>query len=132
MLTPSVDLFVLTAGRDNPVSSRAKPTPSRPDCQSVARFIAMRLMGLVVLLLAAASPALAESADASVTVLRGASAPPPPAPPSVVVQTVVVPEIVYVPTYYYPAYAFFPGTFIQTRQFVHQQFSTMGLGHGRK
>ena len=93
----------------------------------------MRLLGLALLLAAVASPALAESADASVTVLRGASAPPPLAPPPVVVQTtVVVPEIVYVPTYYYPAYAFFPGTFVQTRQFVHQQFSTMGLGHGRK
>ena len=41
-------------------------------------------------------------------------------------------EPMYVPTYYYPAYAFFPGTFVQTRQLVHQQFSTMGLGHGRK
>jgi hypothetical protein len=85
--------------------------------------------------LAAGAPAFAESANdaPTVTVLRGASAPPPPAPPPVAVQTtVVVPEIVYVPTYYYPAYAFFPGTFIQTRQFVHQQFSTMGLGHGRK
>ena len=95
----------------------------------------MRLLGLALLLAVVASPALAESTDASVTVLRGASAPPPPAPPPqpVVVQTtVVIPEIVYVPTYYYPAYAFFPGSFIQTRQFVHQQFSTIGLGHGRK
>ena len=50
----------------------------------------------------------------------------------VVETTVVVPEIVYVPTYYYPAYAFFPGPFIQNRQFVHQQFSTMALGRGRK
>jgi len=87
----------------------------------------MRLSGLTLLLLATASPALAESADTSVTVLRGASAPPPP----VVVQTVVVPEIVYVPTYY-PAYAFYPGYFVQGRRFVPQQFSTMGPAHGRK
>ena len=92
----------------------------------------MRLTGLVMLLLTAASPTLAES-DGSVTVLRGASAPAPPAPPPVVVQTtVVVPEIVYVPTYYYPAYAFFSGAFIQTRPFGHQQVSTTGLGRGRK
>ena len=92
----------------------------------------MRLLGLALLLAAVASPALAESADASVTVLRGASAPPPPAPPQVVVQTVVVPEVVYVPTYY-PAYAFYyPNFFVQPRQFGHQQFSTMGLGHGRR
>ena len=43
----------------------------------------------------------------------------------------MVPEIVYVPTYY-SAYAFYPGYFIQTRQFVHQQFSTMGPVHGRR
>jgi hypothetical protein len=95
----------------------------------------MRLLALALLLATVASPALAESADASVTVLRGASAPPPPAdpaPPVVVQTTVVVPEIVYVPTYYYPAYAFFPGSFIQTRQFMHQPFSAMSLGHGRK
>ena len=91
----------------------------------------MRLSVLTLLLLAAASPALAQSADGSVTVLRGASAPPPPAPPPVIERTVMVPEIVYVPTYY-SAYAFYPGYFIQTRQFVHQQFSTMGPVHGRR
>ena len=95
----------------------------------------MRLVALALLLAVVASPALAESADASVTVLRGASAPPPPAPPPqpVVVQTtVVVPEVVYLPAYY-PAYAFYyPNFFVQPRQFVHQQVSTIGLGHGRK
>src|SRR5712675_487272 len=56
---------------------------------------------LVSIGLLAALPALAESAtDApAVVVLRGSSAPPAP-PPPVVVQTVVYPEIVYVPTYY--------------------------------
>ena len=89
----------------------------------------MRLLGLALLLAAVASPALAESADASVTVLRGASAPPPPAPPQVVVQTVVVPEVVYVPTYY-PAYAFYyPSFFVQPRRFANQPFSTTGLMH---
>src|SRR5262249_60850501 len=53
---------------------RAKRTPSRRGCQTVARLAAMRLPGLILLLLAAASPALAESADASVTVLADASA----------------------------------------------------------
>jgi hypothetical protein len=85
----------------------------------------MRLMGLVLLLLAAASPAVAESADTSVTVLRGASAPP------VVEQTVVYPEIVYLPTYY-PAYSFYPGYFIQPRRFMHQQVSARGLPHSHK
>jgi hypothetical protein len=88
----------------------------------------MRLLGLILLLLAAAFPAFAESGDASVTVLRGASAPPPADPPQpVVVQTVVYPQIVYMPTYY-PGYAFYyPGFFIQPRRFVHQQFSTTGM-----
>jgi len=92
----------------------------------------MRLLGLALLLVALASPALAESADASVTVLRGASAPPPPAapPPPVVVQTtVVVPEIVYLPAYY-PAYAFYyPNFFVQPRRFANQPFATTGLMH---
>jgi len=89
----------------------------------------MRLMGLALLLLGAASPALAESADASVTVLRGASAPPPPAPPVVVQTTVVVPEVVYVPTYY-PGYVFYyPNFFLQPRRFANQPFATTGLMH---
>ena len=91
----------------------------------------MRLLGLALLLAAVASPALAESADAPVTVLRGASAPPPPAepPPPVVVQTtVVVPEVVYLPSYYYPGYVFYyPNFFVQPRRFANQPFSTTGL-----
>jgi hypothetical protein len=92
----------------------------------------MRLLGLALLLVAAASPALAEPADSSVTVLRGSSAPPP-APPQVVVQTtVVVPDIVYLPAYY-PAYAFYyPNFFVQPRRFANQPLATTGLMHQRR
>ena len=82
--------------------------------------------------LLAALPALAESAtDApAVVVLRGSSAPPP-APPPVVVQTVVYPEIVYVPTYY-PAYSFYLGYFIQPQRQMRHPFSAAGMPQGRK
>jgi hypothetical protein len=69
----------------------------------------MRLPALLVLsvALAGAMPALADE----LTVLCGASAPPPPPAPPVVVQTVVVPMVVYAPTYY-PDYGFYPGFFV--------------------
>ena len=87
---------------------------------------------LVSIGLLAALPALAESAtDApGVVVLRGSSAPPAP-PPPVVVQTVVYPEIVYVPTYY-SAYSFYPGYFIQPQRLMRHQFSAAGMPQGRK
>ena len=75
-------------------------------------------------ILGISGPAFAEQGtDApGVTVLRGASAPPVVSPPPAVEQTVVHPEIVYVPTYY-PAYSFYPGYFVQSRRFMHQQVS---------
>jgi hypothetical protein len=85
----------------------------------------MRSSVVLVLSLAlvGAAPALADD----VTILRGASAPPPAAaPPPLVVQTVVVPEVVYVPTYY-PAFGFFPGYFVQDRRFFRPQMSVSGL-----
>jgi hypothetical protein len=89
---------------------------------------------LAVAILAASGPALAEQGNDApgVTVLRGASAPPPvPAAESqVVVQTVVYPEIVYVPAYY-PAYSVYPGYVIQPRRFMHQQVSVTGPPHSR-
>ena len=99
----------------------------------------MRPTGVLLLLigLALARPAIAEPGNDAppVTVLRGASAPPAaaPSPPPVVVQTVVYPEVVYVPTYYYPAYLFYyPGYFVQPRQFARQQASATALAHGHK
>jgi hypothetical protein len=88
---------------------------------------------LVSIGLLAALPALAESAtDApAVVVLRGSSAPTPPEPPQVVVQTVVYPEIVYVPTYY-PAYSFYPAYFVQPQRFMRHQSQATGMPHGRK
>ncbi|SRR5258708_7791338 len=81
-------------------------------------------------ILGVSGPALAEQGNDApvVTVLRGASAPPTAdPPPPVVVQTVVYPQVVYVPTYY-PAYSFYdPGFFIRSRQLVRHQFSTPGL-----
>ena len=75
------------------------------------------------LALVGATPALADD----VTVLRGASTPPPVATtPPVIVQTIVVPEVVYVPAYY-PAYGFYPGYFIENRRFFRQQMSVSGL-----
>jgi hypothetical protein len=82
-----------------------------------------------LVMLGVSGPALAEQGNdaPAVTVLRGASAPPPvvstppvaAAEPQVVVQTVVYPEVVYVPTYY-PAYTFYPGYFIQPRHVIRQ------------
>ena len=81
----------------------------------------------------AALPALAESAtDApAVVVLRGSSAPPPAAPPPVIVQTVVYPEIAYVPAYY-PAYSFYPGYFVQPQRFIRPPLSATGMSHGHR
>ena len=69
------------------------------------------------------APALAESANnvPAVTVLRGASTPP------VIVQTVVSPQVVYVPAYdpgysYFPGY-FSPGFFVQPQGFAHRPFT---------
>lgn len=64
---------------------------------------------LLSLGLVAAAPAVAESANdaPAVTVLRGASTPPVVTPP-VIVQTVVSPQIVYVPAYD-PGYWPYPG-----------------------
>ena len=86
----------------------------------------MRLLGPASLLLIAAIPTAALSADESVTVLRGASAPPPAAEPApVVVQAVAYPPIVYVPSYY-PTYAFYyPG-------FVTHSRPPVRLPHGHK
>jgi len=72
-----------------------------PNCAKFPASMRPSNFLLVSIGLLAALPALAESAtDApAVVVLRGSSAPPAP-PPPVVVQTVVYPEIVYVPTYY--------------------------------
>ena len=87
---------------------------------------------LVSIGLLAALPALAESAtDApAVVVLRGSSAPPPPAPPQVVVQTVVYPEIVYVPTYY-PAYSFYLPRVFRPASALHAA-SESGDRHGAR
>jgi hypothetical protein len=81
---------------------------------------------LLSLGLVAAAPAVAEPANdaPAVTVLRGASAPPATTPP-VIVQTVVSPQIVYLPAYdpgywLYPGY-FYPGFFIQPQGFAHGQ-----------
>jgi hypothetical protein len=75
----------------------------------------MRLSGFLLLSIGivAATPALAETANdaPAVAVLRGSSAP----PPQVIVQTVVYPEIVYVPTYY-PAYSLYPAYLVQFPQ----------------
>ena len=85
----------------------------------------MRLLGPASLLLIAAIPTAALSADELVTVLRGASAPPPSEPPAVVVQAVAYPPIVYVPSYY-PTYAFYyPG-------FVTHLRPPVRLPHGHK
>jgi hypothetical protein len=82
----------------------------------------MRLWRLLLALpaLGVSSPAFAEVGEAPL-VLRGSGAPPPPSPPQVVVQTVVYPEIVYVPTYY-PAYAFYPAYFVQSQRFMGRPF----------
>ena len=73
----------------------------------------MKPLSLLVLSLAlmAAAPTFAESANdaPAVTVLRGASTPPAATPP-VIVQTVVSPQIVYLPAYD-PGYSFSPGYF---------------------
>ena len=78
--------------------------------------------------LVAAAPAVAESANdaPTVTVLRGASTPPAAAPP-VIVQTVVSPQIVYLPAYdpdfsFYPGY-FSPGFFVQPQGFTHRSLT---------
>jgi len=92
----------------------------------------MRLWQLLLALpvLCVSGPAFAEAGEAPL-VLRGSSAPPPPSPPQVVVQTVVYPEIVYVPTYY-PAYSFYPGYFIQPQRLMGHQLSATGMSHGHK
>ena len=80
--------------------------------------------------LVAAAPVVAESANdaPAVTVLRGSSAPAPP-PTPVIVQTVVSPQVVYLPAYdpgyFYPSY-FYPGYIIQSGRFANRAFTTMG------
>ena len=87
----------------------------------------MKLPGLALLLISAASPAVAQAADASVTVLRGASPPAPADPqPAVVVQ--VYPQTVYLPAYdpgysFYPGY-FYPGYFIHPQPFARRPVMT--------
>jgi hypothetical protein len=82
---------------------------------------------LLSLGLVTTAPAVAESANdaPAVTVLRGASAPPAPTPP-VIVQTVVTPQVVYLPAYdpgysFFPGY-FYPGNFIQPQPFAPRPF----------
>jgi hypothetical protein len=65
----------------------------------------MRLVSLLVLAIAAASPAIAQDAPATsgVTILRGSSAPPPPpAQPAAPQTTVIQRETVYQPVYVDP------------------------------
>ena len=76
----------------------------------------------------AAAPTFAESANdaPAVTVLRGASAPSA-APPPVIVQTVVSPQIVYLPAYdpgysNFPGY-FYPGYFVQPQGLAPRPFT---------
>jgi hypothetical protein len=95
--------------------------------------VIMRLWRLLLALPAlgvSGGPAFAEVSEAPV-VLRGSSAPPPAAPPQVIVQTVVYPEIVYVPAYY-PAYSFFPAYFVQPQRFMRPQFPATGISHGHR
>ena len=95
--------------------------------------VIMRLWRLLLALPAlgvSGGPAFAEVSEAPV-VLRGSSAPPPAAPPQVIVQTVVYPEIVYVPAYY-PAYSFFPAYFVQPQRFMRPQFPATGMSHGHR
>jgi hypothetical protein len=94
--------------------------------------VIMRLWRLLLALpaLGVAGPAFAEAGEPPL-VLRGSSAPPPAAPPQVIVQTVVYPEIVYVPAYY-PAYSFYPAYYIQPWQFRRSPFAAMGSMHGHK
>jgi hypothetical protein len=91
--------------------------------------IIMRLWRLLPAL-AVPGRAFAEAGEVPL-VLRGSSAPPPPSAPQIVVQTVVYPEIVYVPTYY-PAYSFYPAYFVQPQRFVRHQSPATGTPHGHK